>query len=88
MFSKALFALSDLIIYQKLKKLPKNHNERFRILEEYFPELYKITDELFKDYTDAYSKPVLKETCEKIENGIKNISENFELSERIKELVK
>ena len=39
--SKALFALCDFLIYSKLSKLPKNHTERFRILEEYFPEIYE-----------------------------------------------
>jgi len=66
LFSKALFALCDLIIYSKLNKLPKNHGERFRILKEYFPEIYSGVDNIFSHYTDAYSKPVLKETCEKI----------------------
>ena len=50
LFSKALFALCDLVIFNKLKKLPKNHNERFRILEEYFPEIYSIVDNIFTNY--------------------------------------
>jgi hypothetical protein len=31
--SKALFAFCDYIIFSKYGKLPKNHAERFRILE-------------------------------------------------------
>lgn len=88
LLSKSLFALCDLIIYKKLKRLPKNHTERFRILEEYFSEIYEIVDTIFSHYTDAYSKPILKETCEKIKNGIKKITSNNEVSETIKKIVK
>lgn len=88
LFSKALFALCDLLIFNKLKKLPKNHNERFRILEEYFPETYSIADNIFTHYTDAYSKPILKETCERIKDGIKNIASINKVPEEIKMPIK
>lgn len=87
LLSKSLFALCDIIIYNKLKKLPKNHNERFRILEEYNPEVYTIVNQLFNHYTDAYSKPILKQTCEEIKSGIKNINKNNELPETIKKII-
>lgn len=87
LLSKSLFALCDLLIYSKTNKLPKNHTERFRILEEYFPNIYPIVDEIFADYTDSYSKPALKETCEKIKNAIKKIERNSELSEAIKKII-
>ena len=87
LFSKSLFALCDLIILSKLKKLPKNHRERFRILEEYFPFVYSVVDPVFSHYTDAYSKPILRETCEKIQDGIKKIIKNKELPEKIKKAV-
>jgi hypothetical protein len=88
LFSKSLFAICDFLIYIKLNKLPKNHNERFRILEEFFPEIYQTVDNIFDHYTDAYSKPILKETCEMIKNGIKKIVRNEELPKEIKEIVK
>ena len=84
--SKALFALCDFLIYTKLNKLPKNHGERFRILEEYFPDIYSVVDNVFNHYTDAYSKPILKETCELIINGIKKIIRDKELPEEIKKI--
>jgi hypothetical protein len=87
LFSKALFALCDFLIYSKLNKLPKNHHERFRILEEYFPEIYSTVDNIFSHYTDAYSKPILKETCELIKNGIQKIIGDKELPETIKKIV-
>lgn len=87
LFSKALFALCDLIIFNRLKRLPKNHGERFRMLEEYFPDVYVIVDDIFSQYTDAYSKPVLKETGERIKDGIKKIARDQEVSEKIKALI-
>ena len=74
LFSKALFVLCDVLIQEKLHKLPKNHGERFRLLETYFPATYKIADAIFSHYTDAYSQPILQETCTIIKNGIKTIT--------------
>ena len=88
LFSKALFAICDILIQNKINKLPKNHSERFRILELYFKEIYRIVDEIFDKYTDSYSKPVLKETCYAIKNGIKKINEIAELPAEIKRAIK
>ena len=87
LFSKALFAICDILIQSKLNKLPKNHSERFRILEQYFKEIYEIVDEIFDKYTDSYSKPILKETCEAIKNGIKKINGVAELPAEIKKII-
>lgn len=88
LFSKSLFALCDIIIFQELKKLPKNHEERFRVMEEYFPKIYPIIDKLFGLYTEAYNKPILKEACHQIQNGIKQITGIAEVPEKIKVLVR
>jgi len=88
LFSKAIFALCDLIILLKLKKLPKNHGERFRILEDHFSNIYSVVDSIFEHYTDAYSKPALKETCEEIKNGVKKIIQDNELPEEIKKIIR
>lgn len=88
LFSKALFAVCDILIQEKLNKLPKNHSERFRILEIYFKEVYEIVDDIFDKYTDSYSKPILKETCEVIQNGIKKINGIAELPAEIKRIIK
>lgn len=88
LFSKALFAICDLLIKNKLNRLPKNHSERFRILEDYFKDVYAIVDEIFDKYTDSYSKPILKETCEAIKNGIKKIKDAEDLPQEIREAVR
>lgn len=87
LFSKALFAVCDILIQNKFNKLPKNHSERFRILEKYFEDVYSIVDEIFDKYTDSYSKPVLKETSEAIKNGIKKINKAADLPKEIKESI-
>ncbi|MFH1054096.1 MAG: hypothetical protein V1740_06780 [Candidatus Woesearchaeota archaeon] len=43
LLSKSLFALCDMIILNKLRKLPKNHGERFRILEDHFPKMSEFS---------------------------------------------
>ncbi|MEK6983492.1 MAG: hypothetical protein AABX33_02880 [Nanoarchaeota archaeon] len=87
LFSKALFAICDVLIQKKLDKLPKNHSERFRILEQYFKEVYGIVDDIFDKYTDSYSKQILKETCYAIKNGIKKINGIEELPAEIKRII-
>ena len=47
LLSKALFALCDILIYNQFNKLPHNHRERFKILEENFKGVYEIVDALF-----------------------------------------
>ncbi|MEK6938327.1 MAG: hypothetical protein AABX04_04755 [Nanoarchaeota archaeon] len=87
LFSKAFFALCDILIFQKIKKLPKNHGERFRILEEFYPPVYLAADKIFSHYIDAYNKPLLKENSEFIQNGIKQIIRLSELPAEIKEVI-
>ena len=87
LFSKSLFAVCDILIHSKLSKLPKNHTERFRLLEEYFPEVYSKVDVIFNEYRDAYSKPILKETCEKIQNEIREITKTKGIPDEIKKIV-
>jgi len=87
LLAKALFALCDLLIYAQLRKLPKNHGERFHILEGYFPDVYTIVDRIFSHYTDAYSKPVLKETCEEVTHGIKAIARTQNIPEAVRKAV-
>ncbi len=87
LLSKAMFALCDIKILTDVKRLPKNHGERFRILEDSFPEIYSIVDNIWSHYVDAYSKPSLQKSCEDIKNAIKEIIRTNEFSEKIKKSI-
>ncbi len=87
LFSKAMFALCDFVIYEKLKRLPKNHTERFRILEEYFNDIYGTVDEVFGKYQDTYTKPALEESCKEIKDAIRKIKEASRLPEEARKII-
>lgn len=54
-FFKGIVIFCDYIIYNEMKLVPKNHNERFSILERYFKSIYETVSKLFKTYTDSYN---------------------------------
>ena len=54
-FFKAIVIYSDYLIYNQIKVLSKNHNERFNLLNKYFPEIYLKISDLFKTYTRSYN---------------------------------
>ena len=53
-------ALCDYVILRDTGRLPRNHMERFRILEERYPELYDVVDFHFNYYRSSYMKRVEK----------------------------
>jgi|GEM_PF-3789362 len=44
LYFKALVGICDYIIKRDLNKEPENHSHRFRILREYYPDLYRVVD--------------------------------------------
>lgn len=88
LLSKSLFALVDYIIFTKHNKLPKNHNDRFRILEEKETFIYKKVDSVWSKYTDSYKKPSSLDSLNLLKTTIKEIAEHERISEKIKNLVK
>jgi uncharacterized protein (UPF0332 family) len=50
LYSKTIFSMCDYLILIKGLRLPKEHSDRFRILEQYLPNIYKIVDKIFKIY--------------------------------------
>ncbi|HIJ11077.1 TPA: hypothetical protein HA278_03390 [Candidatus Woesearchaeota archaeon] len=87
LLSKALFALVDYLIFAKYQKLPKNHSERFRILEIKEPLLYTALDDVWGLYRDSYSKPALEETVTTFMDTIHRIiQENEHFSQKITEI--
>ncbi len=41
LYFKTLFAIQDFLLLEKIGESPKDHNSRFRKLEQYFPDLFK-----------------------------------------------
>jgi len=70
LYFKALVAICDYIVLRDSGKLPRNHNERFRILEERYPEIYDIVDFHFNNYRKAYLMIATKEWVEVLKNDV------------------
>ncbi len=59
-YFKSLSAVNDYILSSK-NLFPKDHNERFSMLKENEPFLYKLASSLFLVYRRAYTKDITKE---------------------------
>jgi len=64
LYFKAAFSILDLILLQREGKTPKDHTERFRMLENSYPKLYEFLDKYFKIYRNIYSISIDRETCD------------------------
>ena len=79
LYFKTLFAIQDYILLQKIGYSPKDHNERFRLLEKEFPKEYNILDLEFNTYRNTYSTQISKETCNRIKEIIENEIRNHKI---------
>lgn len=73
LYFKALFAILDFVILKKKGIVPKDHSERFRILEKEFPELYTFVDAHFDVYQDTYRTKIRKEECDIIKEYVERV---------------
>ncbi len=74
-FFKAIVILCDYLIYREIKAVPKNHAERFSILETHFKEIYGEVSLLFKTYTKSYNLRLSEADAIKLRkyaNGLKD----------------
>ena len=74
LYFKALFSILDFIILKDRGKIPKDHSERFRILESEHPKLYLLLDMLYPSYRTTYTSIINKETCDKIKENVERIT--------------
>ena len=79
LYFKAVFSAIDFILLKLEGKTPKDHTERFRVLEKSYPDLYEFLDKYFKVYRDTYSISIDKETCDKIKENVKKIIEKYKI---------
>ena len=73
LFFKAIVALCDLFLLKKEGRIPSSHSDRFRTIEESYPEIYKILDRDFPFYQDSYTKKMDKESAELLKDDIEKI---------------
>lgn len=79
LYFKTLFSILDFIILKSKGKTPKDHAERFRILQQDFPKLYESLDKYFKIYQNTYSISIDKETCEVIKNYVGKTIDEYKI---------
>lgn len=79
LYFKVAFIVLDFILLKSEGKTPKDHAERFRMLEEKYPPLYEFLDKYFKIYRDTYSTSVDKETCDRFREDVKGIIEEYKI---------
>ena len=72
LYFKTWFAVQDFILIEKTGRSPKDHTERFRMLEKEFPGSYNQLDKEFSTYRDTYSKIVDKSDCDRIKEIVEN----------------
>jgi len=78
-YFKSIVIFCDYLIYQEIKRVPKNHSDRFALLRLYFGGIYDKVSPLFGRYIKSYNLKMDKMDCIKLEeyaNELKRIAEN------------
>jgi HEPN domain-containing protein len=78
-FFKSIVIFCDYLIYDQIKRLPKNHNDRFNLLNIYFKKIYEKVNFLFGIYVKSYNLKMnlkevflLKEYSDELEGIVNN----------------
>ena len=79
LYFKVLFGVLDFILLKAVGKAPKDHSERFKMLQSYNPNLYEIIDKYFKVYRDTYSTRIDKETCNQVRKNVQRIIQEYKI---------
>jgi len=81
LYFKAVFSILDYILLRSEGKTPKDHTERFRMLEDKYPELYRFLDKYFMIYRSTYSISIDKETCDKLRKNVNEIIKEHKIQD-------
>lgn len=87
-YFKAISQLIDLLVFRRTGFIPKNHTERFRIIERENRQLYLALDSAFKIYRDTYTSQITRQTCISVKHEIPKIIEFGRLEEEFKEALR
>ena len=79
LYFKTWFAVQDFILLEKTGRSPKDHAERFRLLQKEFPKTYSELDKEFSTYRDTYSKIIDKSTSDRIKRIVENELNNHSI---------
>ena len=79
LYFKAVFSILDYILLKFEGKTPKDHTERFRMLQDKYPELYGFLDKYFSIYRSTYSISIDKDICDKLRENVKKIIEEYKI---------
>ena len=79
LFFKALVSFCDLFLLKKQRKVPSSHNNRFRITEQFFPDIYRLLDKNFPFYVDSYGKLISKTQVEAIKHDAEVMATKVEI---------
>lgn len=79
LFFKSIAALLDLQILRNKNIIPSSHTQRFRILQDNFPELYKLADRDFPFYQDSYTHKIDYETARLLKDDATRLKEMFRI---------
>lgn len=73
LYFKCLFSILDYTIFNKIGVIPKDHNERFRILENLDKNLYIVLDKLYVIYRSAYNIKIEKNKCNEVKQNVERL---------------
>jgi hypothetical protein len=73
LFFKAIAALCDIYVLRKEGFVPSSHANRFRVLEEKHPEVYRLVDRDFPFYQDSYTKKMDEESAILLKEDAENL---------------
>ena len=71
LYFKAVFVALDVMILQKEKITPKDHTERFRLLERHHHGEYLLLDKYYIIYRSTYTTTIDEKTCKEIQKYVK-----------------
>jgi len=74
-YFKSIVIFCDYLIYGEIKRLPKNHNDRFNLLKSYFNKIYEKVSFLFGIYIKSYNLKTKREDVLKLEKCANEIKE-------------
>jgi len=73
LYFKCWFVLLDYIIYESTQTVPKDHSERFQILERGFKNEYTKLDRNYPLYRQTYSLSIDKKRCDAIRKIVQDM---------------